>query len=90
MWERPASFLGQAAAIKYTRDMVFHVFKDIILRGTVYIWSQIVQSAIASAWLLTVSAELGYVLPNCFVSPQIIALQCKLLLLLPPFPFLFS
>ena len=53
--------------MKYTSDMVFHVFKEITLQCTLFIWSQIVQSAITNDQLMNVLPESGYILSDCFV-----------------------
>lgn len=50
-------------------------FKDTILWHIVYVWSQIVRSAITNDWLKNVLPESGRVLSGCFVLLQIIALQ---------------
>lgn len=83
--ERPARFLGQAAAIKHSSDLGFHVFRTVILWCTVYIRSQIVQSALTNDWLMNIFPESDYILSGCFASLQFIALQCKLQL----FSFVF-
>jgi hypothetical protein len=68
VWERPAIFLGQAAAIKHTSELGFLIFKgySVLLHRTV-------QCTIRNDCSMNVLAKSGHILSSCFVSLQIIA-----------------
>jgi len=75
VWERLVGFLGQAAAMKHTSDLIFHVFKGhYTLTHSIRVVSNCPEGS-QGRRADGCFTRIGHTLWGCFASLQIIALQ---------------